>query len=73
MSYVNDQAQFALAGGIQELTLEEISEVDGAADSRVLATAATIAGSAVLLSSVPPVAGALMTAATLVAIVGLVS
>lgn len=65
MSYVNDQAQFSPAGEIQELSFDEIEQVDGAKAtvSTVLAVGAAITGGAALVLAAPAIVGVTGTAA----------
>jgi hypothetical protein len=58
---------------IQELSLDEIEQVDGAADSRMIATGLAVIAGGVLLSGFPPAAGAVMSLGVHIVAAGLVS
>ena len=61
MSYMNTHAAFAPAGGIQELSFDELDLVDGAGwignTARWVAGGAAIVGGVALLTGNPAVAG----------------
>jgi|CXWL01.1.fsa_nt_gi hypothetical protein len=66
MSYMNHDAAFAPAGGIQELSFDEVDAVAGGpvSASTVLAVGAAVVGGAGLILAAPAIVGVTGAAAT---------
>ncbi|WP_187335193.1 hypothetical protein [Novosphingopyxis iocasae] len=56
---------------IENLSLDEIDLVDGAADAKVVSAGATIMASSLYVAAVPPAAGAIATIGLAVVVMGL--